>query len=365
MILHRYFARRFALSFLGVLAVFFAMLLLIDLVEEARRFGGSGAGFGTILGLAALAIPETLYSMLPLITVIATILLFLALARSSELVVTRAVGRSALRALVAPIGVTLVIGALAIGVLNPLVAVTSQEYEARAGDLSGEDRALALSSDGLWLRQGSGTAQSVIRAERTNLDGTMLEGVTMITFGPEGGPQRRIEAATARLTTGAWVLSDAKVWPLGLTGMVAEAQAQTFPDLTVPSSLTPDQIRDSFGEPSSIPIWDLPAFIERLRSAGFAATRHEVWFQMELAMPAFLVAMTLIGAAFTMRHQRGGHTGVMVLLAVLLCFGVYFIRNFARILGENGEIPAALAAWAPPVAAILLTLAVILHLEDG
>ena len=75
--------------------------------------------------------------------------------------------------------------------------------------------------------------------------------------------------------------------------------------------------------------------------------------------------MVLVGAAFTMRHARSGGTGLAVLSAVLLGFGLYFIRNFAQILGENGQIPVSLAAWAPPAASILLTLGLLLHAEDG
>ena len=61
---------------------------------------------------------------------------------------------------------------------------------------------------------------------------------------------------------------------------------------------------------------------------------------MELALPVFLAAMVLIGAVFTLRHRRAGRTGLMVLMAVLVSFGVYFLRNFAQVLGESGEIPA-------------------------
>ena len=66
-----------------------------------------------------------------------------------------------------------------------------------------------------------------------------------------------------------------------------------------------------------------------------------------------------------MRHTRFGGTGVAVLCAVLLGFGLYFIRSFAQILGENGQIPILLAAWAPPVASVLLALGLLLHAEDG
>ena len=49
----------------------------------------------------------------------------------------------------------------------------------------------------------------------------------------------------------------------------------------------------------------------------------------------------------------------------LLATDFYYLRNFAQILGENGQVPAILAAWAPPVAAVLIGLGLILHMEDG
>jgi lipopolysaccharide export system permease protein len=185
-----------------------------------------------------------------------------------------------------------------------------------------------------------------------------------LTFTPDGTPTQRINAGSAQLASGEWVLRGVKSWPL-LDETIPEAAATRLPQLSVPSTLTPDQIRDSFGTPSSIPIWELPAFIDRLQTAGFSAQRHLVWFHAELALPAFLIAMVLIGASFTLRHQRGGRTGLMVLFAVLLAFIIYFIRNFAQVLGENGELPALLAAWAPPLAAIGMSLGILLHHEDG
>ncbi len=364
MILHRYFAVRFALTFGAVLAVFFVITTFLDLIDQSRQFSGAGARFADLLALSLLNIPGGIYKILPLIMILATIALFLNLARTSELVVTRAAGRSALRALMAPVAVALAVGCIAVAVFNPIVAATSKQYEVRAGKLRGSADVLAISSDGLWLRQGTANGQTVIRAVRSNLDGTELQGVTFITFAPTGGPVRRVDAAAARLADGAWTLTDAKSWPLvGTTN--PEAQATTLPTLQIPSTLTPDQIRDSFGTPSSIPIWELPGFIHRLQTAGFSARRHEVWFQTELALPAFLVAMVLIGASFTMRHQRGGRTGIMVLSAILLSFGLYFIRNFAQVLGESGQLPVVLAAWAPPLAAIGLSMGLLLHLEDG
>ncbi|MEM6726932.1 MAG: LPS export ABC transporter permease LptG [Pseudomonadota bacterium] len=365
MTLHRYFAWRFLKTFAAVFAVFLGLAILFDLADQVRRYAGSGISFGSILGLTLLSAPQGLYRLLPLLTIIATLTLLLSMARSSELVVARASGRSALRALLAPALVTFLLGVLAVTVFNPLVAAMSKEYEARSNRIDdGGASVLSISDQGLWLRQGGAEGQTVIRALNSNLDGTTLIGVTLVSFAPDGAPTRRIEAARATLESGAWRLTNAKVWPLSSSPNPEQA-AEFFEALTFPSNLTREGIRDSFGTPSAIPIWDLPAFISQLERAGFSARRHAVWLQMELALPAFMVAMLLIAAGFTMRHTRVSRTGVMVLYAVMLGFGLYFIRNFAQILGENGQMPILLAAWAPPLGAIGLALGLLLHLEDG
>ncbi len=363
--LHLYFARKFLMIFVGITAVFFLLMGLIDLIDQIRRFSSDGVSFSEILTLTLLNTPTGLYGILPLIMILATVTLFLGLARSSELVVVRASGRSALRALLAPITVAVLIGVLVVAMFNPIVAATSKRYyELYESYKNGGADILSLSSEGLWLRQGGAEGQTVIRAARANPDATILYDVTLIAYANQGGPVRRIQAETASLQKGAWLLQDVKVWPL-VAGLNPEATAATHEQLTVSSTLTQDRIRDSFASPSAISVWDLPAYIDQLEEAGFSARRHSVWLQMELARPIFLVAMVLISAAFTMRHARFGKTGVAVLTAILLGFTLYYIRNFAQILGENGQIPVMLAAWAPPIASIMLATGVLLHMEDG
>lgn len=364
MILHSYFARRFLRSFFSVLAIFSVMLLLLDLIEQVRRFDGDEATFGQIVELSLLNLPQGVYRILPLITILATIALFLNLARTSELVVTRASGRSALRSLAAPLLTTFALGALAVAALNPIVAATITQYEAKSERYSqGTNSILSLSKDGLWLRQGSAAGQTVIHATGSNETATQLRGVSFFTFSPDGSPTRRLEANSATLTPGYWRLGGVKKWDLSDPN--PERSAETLFTYDLPTDLTVEQIRDGFAAPISIPIWELTGFIDDLETAGFSSRAHRVWMQTELALPFLMVAMVLVGAGFTMRHTRLGKTGVMVLGAVLTGFGFYFIRNFAQVLGESGQLPVTLAAWAPPFAAICLALGLLLHLEDG
>ncbi|WP_136440874.1 LPS export ABC transporter permease LptG [Pacificoceanicola onchidii] len=364
MTLHYYFARRFLWLFLSIFAVFALFQGFVDLMDEMRRLDGDPT-MAQLLQLVAFKLPEGLYQILPLVMILSTVALFLGLARSSELVVARAAGRSGLVALIAPVVMAMLIGGLTVAMLNPVVAATSKRYaDLRETYENGGASALSIGPEGLWLRQGSTQGQSVIRAARANSEATVLYDVSFVIYAAGGGPAQRVIADKAELGDAEWVLTNAKAWPLA-AGLTPETGAKAHDTLRIPSTLTRESIRDRFGKPSAIAIWDLPAFIDDLEEAGFSARRHVVWLNMELARPVFLVAMMLVGAAFTMRPTRLGRTGLAVLSAVLLGFGLYYVRNFAQILGENGQVSPLMAAWVPPVASVLLALGLILHMEDG
>lgn len=361
-----YIARRFAGSFLRVLGVFFGVLLLIDLIEQIRRFNTPGISLTEALILSALNVPESLYMILPLLMILSGITLFLALAKSSELVVVRAAGRSGLRFLLSPVLAALAIGVFAVIVLNPLVAATSKEYQTRAARLgSGADAAiLSVSAEGLWMRQGDATGQTVIRAARVAPDATSLGDVSFHLFGPDGSLTGRIEADTAALEPGQWRLTGAKRWDLAAGNPEEQAETLASP-LTLPTDLTPQRLIEDLGSPATVAFWDMPSEARALEKAGFSAVSYRLGYQMELALPLLLAAMVLVAAGFTMRHARFGKSGQMVLYALMGGFFIFFLRNFAQVLGENGQIPILVAAWSPPVAAALFALSLLLHLEDG
>ena len=348
------------------LLLFFVFQALIDLIETVRRFQGAdvtfwGAGQPDLAQCAPRSLSDHALGDDPL-------------PQSRSFWVSRAAqsllwcaprAALALRALIAPASMAFLIGVMLVAMFNPIVAATTKRAHDKSQELrDGSIDVLSLSAEGLWLRQGGAEGQTVIRATSANPDATVLYDVTFLSYAPKGGPLKRVEAAEARLEPGAWELTDATVWPLS-SGVNPEGSVARHLTLRISSTLTQERILESFGAPSAISVWDLPAFIKQLDQAGFSTRRHAVWLQMELAQPLFLLAMVLVGAAFTMRHGRGGGTGLAVLASVLLGFGLYYIRNFAQVLGENGQIPVLLAAWAPPTASVLLAWGLLLHMEDG
>jgi lipopolysaccharide export system permease protein len=361
MTLHFYFASRFITRFLMTLLGFFAFQFTIDLVEQMRRLPDAPLSHSSALAL--LNTPWGLYQISPLIAMIAGLIAAMGLARSEEWVVTRAAGRSITTALLGPaigfFGLCIVM--VAIG--NPIVAGASAEYEARRAP-TGPNTQLSIGPDGLWLRQGGDTGIAVLRAGRSGGSASQLYDITVTKYDEMGRPDTRIEAATAKLEPGAWVLTGVQVWDLR-SGQNPQSSKQELPQYRLSSPLTKERITESFSIPQMISIWSLPKFIAQLQQAGFSARTHLAWFWGEMTRPFFMLAMLLLGASFGLHHARVQRTSLRILMAFLAGFTMYYMRDFAYILAQGGQLPPALAGVVTAMAACFISVGFILQQEES
>ncbi len=322
-----------------------------------------------IIGLksAIFRSPAVLLETLPLIIMLGSLITFISLSKSSELIILRASGRSALKILLVPIMITFCIGVLATMVANPLVAVSIKASENFLDEIGLKSRSfLSVSEDGIWLREIMPDKQAVIKADRTNSTGNLLFNVTLFEFDGEDNLRRRIIAKKGTLKSGQWILEDASIWMPKSTSPINQAFFFTEVEkLYLKTELTQSQILDSFADPKAINFWFLSSFINKLELSGFSALRHKLFLQTELARPFFLVAMFLIGAIFSLRQAKFSQTSILVLLSVSSGFLLFTIKRITESFGGVQEIPIVLAAFGPSISGILLCVGFLLHFEDG
>jgi lipopolysaccharide export system permease protein len=251
------------------------------------------------------------------------------------------------------------VGGITVMVLNPLAAVLLGRFEQfEAKYIHNQASTLSVSRQGLWLRQADEGGQSVIHASRITDQDMTLYNVIVFRFAEGDHFIGRIDAERAILRPGHWQLSNAwKSSPGTREIFVAK--------LDIPTQLSREKILDSFAPPETISFWGLPDFIELLENAGFSATHHKLQFHRLLATPLLLAALVLLAASFSLRPQRHGRVGLVILGGVLTGFLLYFISNIVFALGLSGEIPVILSAWTPASVTLMLGIAVLLHLEDG
>ncbi|UMY18287.1 LPS export ABC transporter permease LptG [Methylobacterium organophilum] len=356
--LGRYFAWRFLRTILGVFLTVFALVYTLDFVELVRRAGeAENATTGLMAQLSLYRTPAVAEGVLPFAILFGSMTALLQLSRKLELVVARAAGISAWQFLQPGVFVALGIGALAIGVYNPVSALLKQrstEIEAKIFAKSTK----ASSGKDLWISQRSLDGQAILRAETAIEGTTTLAGVSAYTFDDAGHFLAQIEAARAILHDGWWELQDARL-------LVEDQPPESHDAYLIASNLDPGQIRQRFTPPESVPFWQLPETIARNERAGLDATRYRLQYDVLMARPLLFLAMVLVAATVSLRFFRFGGVGKLVLGGVAAGFLLYVVRQLMEGLGASGIVAPTVAAWFPAVVGSLLGTLTLLYQEDG
>jgi lipopolysaccharide export system permease protein len=361
-----YFGRQFTAAVLVMLFSLTALVSLFDFLELLRESAvAPRASFGMVLEIEALRLPWSVLQILPFAVLLGGIYAFWRLARSSELVVTRAAGISAWQFLAVPVLLAGLFGIIGTAAISPVSALMYSRAEMLDNAyLKPGGGPLSLNGGELWVRQSDpGLVRdgvAVLHAGDVRLRDNFLHAdhVSILRLDSQTGLLARIEAAHATLTPGNWSLSEVRI-------LRPDAPPLYPGDIAFPTDLTVHRVQESFASPDSLSFWALPSFIAVLKRSGFSPIQHELAFQALAALPLLCATMALVAAGFSMRPSRRGGAGKTLVSGVGCGFALFMISEVANQFGTSGAIPVMLAAWAPALSGLFLALALLLHLEDG
>ena len=358
-----YVLTRTLIGVFGALGVLASIVTLIDFVELSRTVGTNRfheVSLADIFNLTLLGAPSKLIQLLPFAFLFGVLAAYVNLNRRSELIALRAAGVSAWRFIFPAAGAAVVIGVVTILMLNPIASVTDAAFarlDTSLTSVPGE-----ITDKAIWLRQGDRRTQIIIRASSQGSTGVNLRNVTLFVYRLDGNGtshfSRRIEAATAVLRHREWLLTGVKEAGPG-------GQALSIPAVTIASTLDERTALQHFASAQDAPFWSLPFIIGRTEREGFSATLYRMQFDTLLATPIMFAGMSVLAAAFSLRLLRLGGLAGFAGAGVALGFILFFFNQFCGALGKAEVIPPALAAWAPPLIALLGGFTLLCYTEDG
>ena len=358
--LHRYFGLRFLTTLVAVLVGVFALIILLDYVEQMRRMSDvPNVSALLVAKISLFRVPQIGERILPFCVLIGAMSCFLGLSRRLELVVSRAAGMSAWQFTAPAIVVALAVGVLATAVYNPIAAVLQEKAKRLEAELSGANvEGLQATVNGFWVTQRSDSGHSIVNAQASREQGVLLSKVSAFVYDQANHFLERIEANTAFLEAGHWRLEDVRVYAPG----APPAERESY---LLATNLTPEQVRETFSTPETVQFWQLPYFIDMADRAGLTATGYRLQYQKLLARPFMLAAMVLLAAAFSLRFFRMGGVKKMVLGGVASGFLLYIMSKLMDDLCKAELLPPVMAAWIPDSIGTLIGLVVLLYHEHS
>jgi len=349
------------ITFYFLIGTFFLSLLL-DYSENAGRLAGlpGYSMLGAFL-ISALRIPFIMQQLFPFIALFSGMATLISLNRRLELVIARASGLSVWQFLLPACLGAACFGLLAICVVNPLAAWSMAKAEHIVTDWRGNKTGSARENQNntvTWLTQTTDEGRTTIGAKSVTEGGRILLNARFVRFHHDNRVADWLVSPYASLEDGYWLLRDVTLTRVG-------AAPIKMPELRIATHLRPEFVEEKLSDPATIPFYQLPEKIKIARSFGFSGLAFAMQWHSLLALPALLVAMTLIAATVSLEFMRFGSSGWMILTGILSGFVLYVITTLVRAFGNAGFVPPVVAAWLPVVVAMFFGISFLLRKEDG
>ena len=318
---------------LVVCGVIFAITFVERLPANPTVIDALNEGFVRLL--------EYIPLFLPLAVFMGTLFASYKLTKSTESVIVSGAGLSPYQA-----ARPFLIGAFLIGLITTCII---NPYSVRLSAQNITADSFKLVDDVIWLRESSETSIITMRAQnvRVTSDTLLFQNAVVFVQTADFKLKERIEASVIKLTDNGLKAERAKIWDNNSFQKTAPWHADTL--------LNPQTVLDRYLQPNQISFWELPGFIKKMEKIGAPTRGHLVRFWTLLFLPLTMIAMAVLGAAFSQTRQRRNYSfGVKFGIGIITCFGLYFLTNMFNALGATGALPALLAVIAPPLIIIAL-----------
>jgi LPS export ABC transporter permease LptG len=339
-ILDRYLVREY-LVFTGIgLAVAAALFVVIDLFQTLDRYIRIKPPLIYVLEHFVYRVPAALHDGLPVVMLVATIFLFLALTRHHELTAMKAAGMSLYR-VAAPVLLLATGVAIASGLFQELVLPRLNELgdDVDRVKIRGQLPRHLQSRERLWLR----TADSrFYRVELLHPGSADMYGVTVLEVDQASFRlQSRLDARRAHWTPEGWELTDGAFREFGQGGEVH----------TIPFAVTAIDMLEEMDDFTKIhkPIAamsyrELRDYVNRLEATGFRIKKYMVELYSKLSFPLVNLIMVLVAIPFSLQSPRGGRL-FGIALAIAIMAGYLVVHYVALAFARADLLPPLLAAW--------------------
>ncbi|MDE3180570.1 MAG: LptF/LptG family permease, partial [Acidobacteriota bacterium] len=285
------------------------------------------------------------YLMLPLSVLVATLVCFSLLTKTSQVTAVKAAGISLYRIAVPVI----LAAALASGAMflmgDEYLPATNQRQDALRNEIQGRPAQTFYRSGWQWM---FGQSNRIFNYRFFDPDHNVFADLSVFDFDSSFHINRRVFARRAfwEPHVNEWILEDGWVRELqgGKVSGYSPFSVAAFKDIAEPPDYFKRQVRTS----EQMSIIELGHYIRELRQSGFDVVRLSVQFWLKFSYPLVALVVSLIGFPFAFTvGKKGALSGIALALAIAVAF--WSVSSLFQAMGNLNQLPPPVAAWCPDI----------------
>ncbi len=350
LLLDDYVMREYGTNFAIILSSFSTLFLIFTFFELLGPIFRNRTPLVIVGEYLINLVPYILYNVTPLCALVAVLVTFGSLNRTSELTAMKSSGISLYRIITPVLFVTMLISAGLFIFDEFYLPAANRRQEALLSIIKDKPAQTFSRPDRQWISGQTSTPGEPARIfyyQYFNAAKESFDNITVFEFDPTTfNLRRRIFATSATWDphVNSWVFDN------GWQRTFAGETIATYQPFTVASF---PEIREqpAYFNKESIPSQEmsyneLSAYIDDLRQSGFDTKRLAVQLNKKIAYPLITFVMAIIAIPFALSMgKKGSLTGIATAIGIAITY--YVVALVFESLGNVNTLPAFLAAWSP------------------
>ncbi|MGB8699473.1 MAG: LptF/LptG family permease [Thermosynechococcaceae cyanobacterium] len=352
--LDRYLLKALWMPFwFGVSAFLGISLTIGTLFDLLRKVSEKGLPLGTALQILGLQVPNFLILALPMALLLACLMVYNRLARTSEMIAFRSLGVSAIRLAIPGLLLGLWVTLFTFALSEFLVPPANLQANGLMGEALHQPKPTFHDKNIFYREFQDDVLSRVFYARR--FDGLLMRDLTILNFSQ--GLLTEIwvtETAQWKPITQTWELSKGTAYSLGTDALTYKA-INTFEQTELQISRAPLDLATETRTTEELSITDTYRAWTLAKGTGDTKQMRQldVRLQTKLSFPFVCVVFALVGTALGLQQrQRSSSKGFGLSLAII--FGYYTVSFMTRSLGEAGVLSTFTAGWATTLLGLLI-----------
>ncbi len=350
LLLDDYVMREYATNFSIVLLSFSTLFLIFTFFELIGPIFHNRTPLITVGEYLVNLIPYILYNVTPLCALVAVLVTFGSLNRTSELTAMKSSGISLYRIITPVLVVTILISAGLFAFDESYLPAANRRQEALLSIIKNKPTQTFSRPDRRWISgqtNNAGEPARIFYYQYYNAEAQRFANITVFEFDPTTFTlQRRIFASSASWDShlNNWVFDNG--WQRTFAGeKIAGYQpftVSTFPEIKE----QPAYFNKEYIPSQEMTYNELSTYIADLKQSGFETQRLNVQLNKKIAYPLITLVMAILAIPFALSMgKKGSLTGIATAIGLAITYWV--VALIFESFGNVNHLPAVLAAWSP------------------
>lgn len=339
----RYISVLFWTYFLGGLLIFATIFVAIDALGMMVEY--KNVALNSWIQYYGYSLPEVVYRMLPMASVMSVVFTLSTLNRQSELVALYSIGMGLVRICMPMLLWILLLCGVEIGLSDRVLPnfSKSKNYIFYNEIKKNPSMYSMVRTDRIWYR----SHDTIFNIKTLNEKAHKAQGLMLYYFNQEWDLLQMISAKEVDLKGANWDLHDGSVTVF--TEDSSFPLTTHFQEKTIVMNEDSKDLSSSANTAEVLSLGELSKFIKKNKEAGLDTVRYEVDYQSKYSYAMAALVMSLLGIPFSVSRGRAGGAmkNVGICLALVLLFWIFYSSSLT--LGNYGHLPPFLAAWLPIV----------------